>query len=96
VGTAVRAIAVEENAAVLVEPDGNAKIVGDGPAYFLRATSRSLTEDPASLQRCCGTELQQAPFDLREWMVRREDYSLSVKNGRITANLRARKFTRSG
>ena len=35
--TKVRAIAVEENAAVLLEPDGCAKVVGAGPAYFLEA-----------------------------------------------------------
>src|SRR5277367_929624 len=33
----VRAIAVEEGAAVLLEPDGEAKIIGAGPAYFLEA-----------------------------------------------------------
>ena len=36
----VHAIAVEENAAVLVEADGHAKIVGFGPAYFLEAAAR--------------------------------------------------------
>lgn len=35
--SSVRAIAVEENAAVLLEPDGAAKVVGPGPAYFLEA-----------------------------------------------------------
>src|SRR5271169_6246398 len=35
--TQVRAIAVEENVAVLLEPDGSAKIVGSGAAYFLEA-----------------------------------------------------------
>ena len=35
----VRAIAVEEDAAVLLEPDGTANVVGKGPAYFLEAAS---------------------------------------------------------
>ncbi|MGB8322567.1 MAG: cyanophycinase, partial [Candidatus Acidiferrum sp.] len=35
----VRAIAVDENAAVLVKPDGSAQVVGEGPAYFLEATA---------------------------------------------------------
>ena len=34
----VRAIAIEENAAVLIEPDGLATVVGTGPAYFLEST----------------------------------------------------------
>jgi cyanophycinase len=34
-----RAIAVEEGAAVIVEPDGEAKVIGAGPAYFVTATS---------------------------------------------------------
>jgi cyanophycinase-like exopeptidase len=33
-----RAIAVEENAAVLIGADGRATVVGFGPAYFLRRT----------------------------------------------------------
>src|SRR5579863_7557036 len=33
----VRAIAVEEGAAVLLEPDGQAKVIGSGPAYFVEA-----------------------------------------------------------
>ena len=36
----VRAIAVEENAAVLLAPDGSAKVVGKGPAYFLEAKQK--------------------------------------------------------
>jgi len=34
-----RAIAVEEGAAVLMEPDGQAKVIGNGPAYFVSTTS---------------------------------------------------------
>ncbi len=33
----VRAIAVEENVAFLLEPDGSGKVVGEGSAYFLEA-----------------------------------------------------------
>ena len=35
----VRAIAVEEDAAVLVEPDGSTTVVGGSPAYFLEAAN---------------------------------------------------------
>lgn len=35
--TDVRAIAIEQDAAVLLDPDGHAKIIGSGPAYFLQA-----------------------------------------------------------
>jgi cyanophycinase len=34
-----RAIAVEEGAALLVEPDGQAKVIGNGPAYFVSTTN---------------------------------------------------------
>ncbi len=37
--TRVRAIAVEENAALLIEPDGSSKVVGAGPVYFLEAST---------------------------------------------------------
>jgi cyanophycinase len=86
----VRAIAVEENAAVLVEPDGNAKIIGEGPAYFLQATKPPGVCQRNTLLRFSGVAVHRAPanatFDLREWIgPGGEDYSLSVENGRVSA-----------
>src|ERR1700690_1830593 len=37
--TRVRAIAVQENTALLVEADGSARVAGDGPVYFLETST---------------------------------------------------------
>src|SRR5580700_6435909 len=42
----VRAIAIEQDAAVLLEPDGQANVIGSGAAYFLEAKN-----SPAVCQR---------------------------------------------
>ncbi len=34
----MKAIAVEEDTALLLDPDGTSRVVGAGPVYFLRAT----------------------------------------------------------
>src|SRR5271170_2393985 len=85
----VRAIAVDENAAVLVEPDGSAKVVG-GPAYFLESTKK-----PATCRNKTQLDFQNisvhravagSSFDLKKWKGdTTDDYSLSVIAGQIQA-----------
>jgi len=86
----VRAIAVEEGAAVLLEPDGEAKIIGAGPAYFLEAKNppnvcRSKT--PLSFS---GIMAHRAPsgaaFNVKNWIgTGGDDYQLAVVNGELKA-----------
>src|SRR5271163_2974254 len=68
----IRAIAVEEGAAVLIEPDGESKIIGAGPAYFIEAKNppnvcRSKT--PLSFS---GIMAHRAPsgaaFNVKNWI----------------------------
>jgi len=85
----VRAIAVEEDAAVLVEPNGFAKVVG-GPAYFLESTRR-----PVVCRRKTPLEFKQIQvhkdiagqsFDMRSWSSKEgENYVLSVIAGKVRA-----------
>ncbi|HKM65929.1 MAG TPA: cyanophycinase [Candidatus Acidoferrum sp.] len=85
----VRAIAVDEDAAVLVEPDGSAKIVG-GTAYFLETSARpEVCRRKRPLQfKNILTHRSQAgqSFNLKEWKGKEgDDYSLSVVDGKLQA-----------
>ncbi|MGB2627574.1 MAG: cyanophycinase [Candidatus Acidiferrum sp.] len=81
----VRAIAVEENAAVLIEPDGLATVVGTGPAYFLESTrlpevcahKQPLTFGGITVQRVTKNQT----FQLKSWQGQGERYVLSVARG---------------
>ena len=86
----VRAIAVEEGAAVLLEADGQAKVIGAGPAYFLEA------KDPPDICRrkiplsVGGITVHRAPagtsFNLKDWKgTGGDDYKLSVIKGELKA-----------
>ena len=82
----VRAIAVEQDAAVLLEPDGQAKVIGTGAAYFLEAKN-----PPSICQRkiplsFSGITVHRAPsgasFNVKEWKgTAGDDYQLSAVNG---------------
>jgi cyanophycinase len=84
----VRAVAVEENAAVLLEPDGSAKVVGKGPAYFLEATQKPgvcrsktpLNMPGVSVHRT----LPGGIFDLKKWTGGDGDnYEISAESGQL-------------
>jgi cyanophycinase len=84
----VRAIAVEENAAVLIEPAGQAKVVG-GPAYFLETKNRpEVCRRKTSLQ-FKGIAAHRATkgmtFDVAKWKGEGDNYTLSVIDGKIVA-----------
>ncbi len=87
----VRAIAVEEGAAVLLEADGRAKVVGSGPVYFLEAKNppevcrrkTPLSFGPVNVHRA----LAGASFNLRTWSgTSGDDYQLTSANGEIKAS----------
>jgi cyanophycinase len=86
----VRAIAVEENAAVLLEPDGTAKVVGAGPAYFLEANVPPETCRRKTPLHFRGISVHRAPtgagFNVKEWKGEDgDDYQLTAENGQIKA-----------
>jgi cyanophycinase-like exopeptidase len=86
----VRAIAVEEGAAVLLEADGQAKVIGAGPAYFLEAKDLPAIcrrKTPLSIG---GITVHRAPpgasFNLKDWTGTGDDgYKLSVIKGELRA-----------
>jgi cyanophycinase len=86
----IRAIAVDENAALLVETDGSARVVGEGPVYFLEATKaptacdyrQPLTFNDISVQRVQPDK----SFQLKKWSGEADTYSLSVTKGIVQAS----------
>jgi cyanophycinase len=86
----VRAIAVDENAAVLLAADGVAKVVG-GPVYFLSATQRPEVCRRKAALTFKGIEVHRASpggeFDVRKWSGRAgRSYQLNVEDGKVLAS----------
>jgi cyanophycinase len=86
----VRAIAVEEGAAVLLEADGEAKIIGAGPAYFLEAKNVPEVCRRKTALSIAGITIHRAPpgasFNLKDWKGTGGDgYKLSVIQGELKA-----------
>jgi cyanophycinase len=83
----VRGIGVEERAAVLVDPDGNARVVGHGAAYFIECRhaqgsvlkGQSLTYGPYSVSKVAPGHT----FNLKEWSGDAAQYTLTVTAGDI-------------
>src|SRR5271154_2730809 len=86
----VRAIAVEENAAVLLETDGSAKVVGNGPAYFLETSHAPAMCHAKTPLRISGVSVHRTlpggTFDLNKWMgTAGDDYQVIAANGELKA-----------
>ncbi|HEY6268720.1 MAG TPA: cyanophycinase, partial [Candidatus Acidoferrum sp.] len=86
----VRAIAVEENAAVLLEPDGSAKVAGEGPAYFLAVKNAPEACRRKTPLHFSGIAVHRAPpgasFNVREWKgTGGDDYALFAEKGELKA-----------
>ena len=84
----VRAIAVDEDAAVLIEPDGQSNIIG-GKAYFLEAKNRPDTCRRKTPLQFKGISAHRATngmtFDVAKWTGQGDDYTLSVVDGKVVA-----------
>jgi len=85
----IRAIAVDENAALLVETDGSARVVGEGPVYFLEATKAPTVCDYRQPLTFNGISVQRVQpgktFQLTKWSGEADTYSLSVTKGIVHA-----------
>ncbi len=86
----VRAIAVEEGAALLLEADGQARVIGAGPAYFLEAKDppeNCRRKTPLSIG---AITVHRAPpgtsFSVKDWKgTGGDDYKLAAVNGELKA-----------
>ncbi len=86
----VRAVAVEENAAVLLEADGTGTVVGLGPAYFIEDRT---APEVCRYQKPLGANglkvrrvMPGGTFDFKKWTgPGGDDYQLSAVNGELKA-----------
>ena len=84
-----REVAIDEKSAVLVEPDGQGTVVGNGKgAYFLRPTQKPKTCRKGQPLTSHGISVYRVPtgghFDLASWTGDAGTaYSLSVEKGKI-------------
>jgi cyanophycinase len=86
-GLGIRGIGVEQGAAVLVEPDGAARVIGRGAAYFIdvrgatgaATRGKPLTFGPYSVQKVASGH----KFDLKTWSGEAAKYDLNVERGAI-------------
>jgi len=83
----IRAIAVEENASLLVQPDGSSTVVGSGPVYFLQSTQPPTVCEYRQALTFIGIQVQRvesgASFQLKRWSGDGASYSLSVITGKV-------------
>lgn len=86
-GPYIRGIGVEERAAVLLEPDGRAHVIGFGAAYFIDADhafgvlqkGKPLTYGPFTVQKVApGSD-----FYIKSWAGDGITYKLSIETGKI-------------
>jgi cyanophycinase len=86
----IHAIGVDEHTAVLLDPEGSARVVGTGAAYFLSAASMpvecrqgtSLTFEGVSVQKLAANDR----FDIEHWHGGTTSYTLSVRAGKVRSS----------
>jgi cyanophycinase len=88
-GITVGGIGVEERAAVLLESDGTARVVGSGSAYFVKPNEKArvlkagvqLTLHNVAVQKVAPGQA----FDVATWQGNATRYTLSVDGGTISS-----------
>ncbi len=86
----IRGIGVQERAAVLLEPDGTARVVGRGPAYFIECPHAQgsvvqgspLTYGPYSIRKVVPGHT----FNVKDWSGDGVLYTLTVTGGIIQSS----------
>jgi cyanophycinase len=85
----VRGIGVEERAAVLLEPDGTAKVVGRGGAYFVELKQNAEVLEAGKPLTVRNVDVQRVvpghAFNVKTWRGEAIHYALSVDAGKITS-----------
>ena len=83
----IRAIAVDENAALLVEADGKSRVIGEGPVYFLEASKPPAVCAYGQPLTFAGVAVERVQpgkrFELKEWSGEADRYGLRVVKGTV-------------
>jgi cyanophycinase-like exopeptidase len=82
----VRGLGVEERAAILVDPDGEARVIGSG-AWFIDVSDAKLcVTKPLTFGPCEVAKVAPArTFNLKSWQGEAITYNLSVKGGKVVS-----------
>lgn len=85
---AVQGIGIDERTVVLLEPDGTARVVGEGAAYFLKLTARADLPRgaPARMPEVSAARVAAGGvFHLSDWHQQNSagGYRLAVEQGRV-------------
>ncbi len=80
----------EEGAAVLLEPDGQANLIGSGPAYFLEVKNPPEICRKKTPVAFNGIPVHRVPsdasFNVKDWKgTGGDDYLVSAANGELKA-----------
>jgi len=85
----IRGIGVEERAAVLLEPDGKATVIGHGSVYFLKTEGLADVLElgkPLTFRNIAVQKVGPGhTFDLKAWQGEATRYTLSVEAGIVTS-----------
>jgi cyanophycinase len=89
--TPARAIAVDQESAVLVEADGTATVVGKAPTYFIETTGKAAVCKPGTPLTMGGFKTYRVPpggsFNLKTWTgTGGSAYVLSVEAGVVSSS----------
>lgn len=86
-GLRIRGIGIEEGAAVLVEQDGRAAVVGRGGTYFVESKGMVEVLEPGKPLTFHDVDVQKVlpghSFNLKSWQGEAVGYTLSVEAGAI-------------
>jgi cyanophycinase len=89
-GPSAGGIGVDQGAAVLLDPDGQAKVIGRGCAWFIDRVENATFADATKPVELQGVTVHKvAPghaFNVRSWTGESSDYVLSVHHGKLQSN----------
>ena len=88
----IRGIGVEQGAAVLVEPDGAATVVGGGSGYFVQQTRAAFVQKAGDPLTALAVAVQKVPpghkFNLMSWTGDAVPYELSIHDRKVVSSQR--------